>query len=304
MSQIQDISIREKEIKFVLIVTLFLNIVSAGIKYFVGQKYLFLSLSSSGVESLFDGSANILALISIHIASQPADEDHPYGHQKFETLGSLFLAGLLILSAIGMSKQAYDFYNNGVTQKVFSYYPFIAILVSMGISLFVSKYEKKKGNELNSPLLLADANHTYGDFIISFAVLISLVTGYMGYYLIDVFTSALIGIYLTVLAFKIFKQNFPDLVDTSPVIPISLINQIESIPKVVDIHNFRSRGNSNWMHVDFHLHLDAELSLREAHSVGKKAEEMMRELLTNFTHQLDVTVHIEPYDENHKANQS
>jgi cation diffusion facilitator family transporter len=304
MTEIQDISVREKEIKFVLIVTFFLNIASAAIKFFIGKEFLFLSLSSSGVESLFDGSANVLALISIHIASQPADEDHPYGHQKFETLGSLLLAGLLIFSAIGMSKQAYEFYNSGITEKVFSYYPFIAILVSMAISLFVSKYEKRKGEELNSPLLLADADHTFGDFIISFAVLISLVTGYMGHYLIDVITSGFVGIYLTVLAFKIFKQNFPDLVDTSPIIPNSLIKQVENIPKIVDIHNFRSRGNSNWMHVDFHLHLDADLSLREAHKVGQEAEKMMRELLNNYTHQLDVTVHIEPYDEEHKAKQS
>ena len=249
---------------------------------------------------MFDGSANILALISIHIASQPPDEDHPYGHQKFETLGSLLLAGLLIISAIGMSNQAYEFYQKGFSERTFSYYPFIAILISMGISYFVSRYEKRKGNELNSPILLADAEHTFGDFIISFAVLISLVTGYMGYFLIDVITSACVGLYLTVLAFKIFKQNFPDLVDTSPIIPMSLIKQVESIPKIVDIHNFRSRGNSNWMHVDFHLHLDCELSLKEAHKIGQEAEKMMKELLKNFTRQLDVTVHIEPYDESHK----
>jgi cation diffusion facilitator family transporter len=300
MDDIQDLAFREKEIKYVLIVTFFLNILSAAIKFFVGQEYKFLSLTSSGIESLFDGSANVLALISIHIASQPPDDDHPYGHHKFETLGSILLASLLILSAIGMSKQALNTYNNGLTDKVFSYYPFIAIFISMSISFFVSRYEKRKGNDLNSPILLADSDHTYGDFMISFGVLISLVTGYMGYHLIDVVTSALVGFYLTVLAFKIFKQNFPDLVDTSPIIPVALIQKVESIPKIVDIHNFRSRGNSNWMHVDFHLHLDCDLSLQEAHKIGKEAEQMMRELLKNFTHQLDVTVHIEPYDDNHK----
>ena len=200
-----------------------------------------------------------------------------------------------------MGGQALDFYKNTMEVKTFSIIPFIAIIVSMGISLFVSRYEKKRGEELNSSILKADADHTFGDFIISFAVLISIACGYYGFHSVDMLTSAIVGFYLIILAFRIFKQNIPDLVDSSPVIPMDLVKKVEEIPNIVDIHNFRSRGNSNWMHVDFHLHLNSELSLKEAHVAGKKAEQLIRDLLKEYSHNLDVTVHIEPDDEDHKS---
>lgn len=291
---------REKQIKLVLKITLVLNLVSAIMKIFVGQKFHFLSLSSSGVESLFDGSSNVLALFSIHFASQPPDEDHPYGHQKFETLGSLVLAGLLLVSAIGMGGLALDHYQGKITSHEFSIIPILTIIASMGISLFVSRYESKQGRELNSSILLADSDHTFGDFIISFGVLISIICGYFGIVVVDLVASIFVGFYLIVLSFKIFKQNIPHLMDSSPVIPMDLVKKVEEIPHVKDIHNFRSRGNSNWLHVDFHMHLTADLSFIEAHKVGKIAELKMKELLQDYAHNLDITVHIEPDDEEHK----
>lgn len=299
----ESLALREKNIRKVLVITLVLNLVSAAVKILTGHEFRFISLTSSGLESLFDGSSNVLALISIYFASQPPDEEHHYGHYKFETLGSLVIGGLLVFSAGQIGIETYKIFREGIPAREFHWIPFAAILFSMTISFFVSWYERKKGKELSSNILQADASHTYGDFLISFAVLFSIIASQLNLEWVDVFVGVLICVYLIYLAFKIIKTNLPDLVDASPDINISLIKQVEEIPEIIDIHNFRARGNLSYMQIDFHLHLEPDLSLREAHKVGEKASEMVKEILKSHAHKLDVTVHIEPFDDKHEKSE-
>ena len=299
----ETLAAREKSVRAVLVITLLLNLVSATVKIFAGHTFHFISLTSSGLESLFDGSSNVLALVSIYFASQPPDEEHPFGHHKFETIGSLIIGALLVFSAIQIGLETYSIAREGAVQRRFHLAPLVAILVSMAISFFVSWYEKKKGDELNSNILHADAEHTFGDFIVSFAVLLSIVAAAFGVYWLDLLVGGIVSVYLIYLAIKILKSNLPDLVDTSPQINKALLKKVEEIPNVVDIHNFRARGNLSYMQVDFHLHLNADLSLKEAHRVGKQAEKTVREILKEQAHHLDVTVHIEPFDEDHKRSE-
>jgi len=294
-----DVTSRENAIKKVLIITMVLNIFVAVIKIFAGKSFNYLSLTSSGLESLFDGSANVLALISISLAARPADKGHQFGHYKYESLGSFVIAALLIVSAFQVNSDIRDYFTGEAPQSEFNIIAVIAILISMSVSFFVSYYEKKRGEELASPILLADAEHTLGDFIISIGVLASIICSYFGLLWPDLAIGILVSIYLFYLAFKIVKTNLPDLLDASPLIKDELIKSVEEIPKVHDIHRFRVRGNRHWMQIDFHLHLDPSLSLVEAHEIGHEAEEMLREQLKEYCNDVDILVHIEPYDESH-----
>lgn len=291
---------REKQVKKVLIITLVLNLLVAVVKIWAGKKFNYLSLSTSGLESLFDGSSNILALISIYLAYQPADDGHSFGHYKYETLGSFVIGLLLIFSAFQINLDFNAIWEKKEVHATFSWIPIIAIISSMAVSLFVTIYERRKSIELGSVVLEADAEHTFGDFIISFGVLISIILSYFGYIWPDVIIGAVIALYLLFLAYKIFRANLPDLLDASPEIQSHLIKSIEDIKEVRDIHRFRVRGNKSYMHIDFHLHLDADLSLIEAHKIGHNAEEKLRKLLQNYSKVIDILVHIEPFDESHK----
>ena len=296
----EKFSKREKEIKKVLLITLFLNLFVAFIKILAGKKFNFLSLSTSGLESIFDGSSNILALISIFLAYRPADKGHSFGHYKYETLGSFVIAILLIFSAFQVNIDFNSIWEKREIRQSFSMIPIFTILISMAVSLFVTLYESRKSKELGSAILEADAEHTMGDFIISFGVLSSIILSYFGYRWPDVIIGALIAVYLFYLAFKIFRENLPNLLDASPDIQINLIKSIEEIDEVRDIHRFRARGNKSFMYIDFHLHLEPTLSLVAAHKIGHRAEEKLRDLLKNESKVIDILVHIEPFDENHK----
>jgi cation diffusion facilitator family transporter len=296
---IQRVGIREKEIKKVLLITLVLNIFVAVLKILAGKSFNYLSLTSSGLESLFDGSANIMALISISLATRPADKGHQFGHNKYESVGSFFIALLLIASSFQISSDLREHLSGNYVESEFNILAVIAILISMSVSYFVSYYESKKGKELSSSILEADAHHTMGDFIISFGVLGSIICSYFGLVWPDLAIGILVSIYLIYLAFKIIKTNLPDLLDASPAVEEELIKKIESIPNIRDVHRFRARGNQHWMQVDFHLLLEPSLSLIEAHELSHEAEDLLRELLRPYCNDIDILVHIEPYEENH-----
>ncbi|OUR97881.1 hypothetical protein A9Q84_06705 [Halobacteriovorax marinus] len=285
---------REAQIRKVLFITMGLNWFVAIIKIAAGVQYSYLSLKSSGIESLFDGGANILALISITLASKPADKGHNFGHHKFETLGSIIIGIVLIFSAVQVSLEWQEVRTGSGEHAVFGIVPLLSIIISMIVSFFVSWYEGKKGRELNSSLLKADADHTFGDFIISFGVLLSIILSYFGFLFPDIIFGGVVCVYLFYLAFKIFKTNIPEMLDASPVVEEPLIKSVENIEFVYDIHRFRARGNMNYMQVDFHLHLEPTLSLIKAHEVGKIVEAKMRELLKEYSNEVDILIHIEP----------
>jgi cation diffusion facilitator family transporter len=291
---------REKDIKKVLLDILWINLFVAGLKMYLGYKFRYLSVASSALDSFFDSSSNILGLITITYAYKGADDKHHYGRYKYETLGSLLIAGFLIFSSIQMGVGLFDYLGNKQNRGVFSIIPILGILLSIVINYFVAVYEKKKGTQLSSSLLLADAQHTRGDFIMGFGVLSSILLSKFGFWMVDFGVGVIITLYVFYLAIRIVMDNIPHLLDTSPKIEKELFKSVETIPEIKNIHKFRARGNQNCMFVDFHLLLTNTLSLREAHEIGHKAEDLIRNLLKGYAQKVDVTVHIEPYEKHHK----
>ncbi len=291
---------REAEIRKVLVYTLGLNLFVALIKIIAGHEFHFLSLSSSGLESLFDGSSNIVSLIAITLAAKPGDKKHNYGHHKHETLGSIFISGLLFTSALQLAFEYKEvILENKIITGDFGVIPVATILISMAVSFFVSTYEKREGERLKSSLLLADSAHTYGDLILSVGVLFSIICSYFGWYWPDIIIGICIILFLIYMAVSILRQNLDDLLDSSPEMQEQVLKEIESLPDVYNVHHFRARGNANWMQVDFHMLLTPDLSLVEAHELSHKAEDILKDHLRDYCNHVDVTIHIEPYEKEH-----
>ncbi|RLA64467.1 MAG: hypothetical protein DRQ88_03530 [Epsilonproteobacteria bacterium] len=289
----------EKQIKRVLWIELGINIFLALSKLIVGQQFHFLSLTSSGLDSLFDGSSNILGFIAISLAYRPPSSSHPYGRHKYETLGSLLIAGLLIFTSLQIGMQLFAYFGEVPKRGEFGLIPVITILISILASYLISEWERRKGEELSSSLLIADSAHTRGDFYIGIGALVSIIAAKFGLWWPDFVVGTIICLFLFYLALRIVRENLGYLMDASPKIEKDLIKQVEKIAEVVDIHRFRARGNQKAMFVDFHLLLTPTLSLREAHEIGHKAEEKIKDLLKEHSEKVDVTVHIEPFEKNH-----
>ena len=289
----------EKQIKQVLWIELGLNIFLAIIKLIVGQKFHFLSVTSSGLDSLFDSSSNILGFLAISLAYRPPSPTHPYGRYKYETLGSLLIAGLLIFTSFQIGLQLFEYFGETPKRGEYGLIPVLTISISIIASFLISKWERRKGEELNSSLLIADSEHTRGDFFIGIGTLISIICAKFGLWWPDFLVGTIICLFIFYIAIRIVRENLGYLMDASPKIEKDLIKKVEEIPEILDIHRFRARGNQKAMFVDFHLLLTPTLSLREAHDIGHKAEDKIKDLLKEYSQKVDVTVHIEPFEKNH-----
>lgn len=282
-----------KKVQKILLIILAANLLVAILKILVGMVIQSISMTSDGFHSLSDGSSNIVGLIGIHFAAKPVDYDHPYGHNKFETLSTLFIAAMLL--GVGLKviiTAVYRFSNPDVPH--ITGISLILLLITLVINIFVSKIEYKKGKELNSLILISDSMHTRSDIYVSFGVLITLVGVKIGLPPItDIMASLVIAGFIIHAAYEIFRENCGILVDKVAVDKEEIKSVVMSFEKVKDTHNIRSRGNNNNLYIDMHLMVEPYLNIEESHKLVHEIEDAIK---INVCESAQVIAHLEPYN--------
>jgi cation diffusion facilitator family transporter len=278
------------EVRKVLVYTLILNSVVALAKVLYGYITNSVAMMSDGIHSIFDGASNVIGLIGIWIVSHPPDEKHPYGHKKYETLFTIIIAVMLFTTCFQILKKVYlSFYedhNTIVTQT-----SFVIMLMTMGINIFVMLYEKRKGKQLSSEFLVADAMHTKSDIFVSSAVITSLVFTKMGYQRADIIVALMITFFIARIGYTILKEASDILVDTV-CIDTSVIKSVANcIDGVKGCHDIRARGSVNTVYLDLHVLVDSRLSTEKAHDIADTIEKVIKK---EFPNVVDIIVHIEP----------
>lgn len=282
------------KIKKVLWIILFANLLVAISKVILGNLTKSASITADGFHSLADGSSNIIGLIGIGVASKPIDEDHPYGHRKFETLTSLFIVAMLFYIGMRIILGSVQKFMNPEIPEI-SALAFVIMIITLGINIFVSTYEHKKGVELNSMILISDSMHTRSDIFITLGVIGTLIALKLGAPpIIDPLVSILVATFIFNAAYRIYKEASGILVD-SVAIDESIIRElVMSHKEVIGVHKIRSRGSMDIIHVDMHVLADPDLSLKEAHALAHEIElHLQKEINTN----IEALIHIEPLED-------
>lgn len=284
-----------KKVKFVLWIILFANVGVAMTKMVVGHLINSASLSTDGIHSLSDGFSNVVGLIGITIASKPVDREHPYGHKKSEIIASLFIGGMLLFLGLKTLYTGFGrFFNPG--QLNITLISLISLILTICINLFVTMYERKKGDEYNSFILVSDSIHTKSDIFISIGVLISLIGIRLGLPpMIDPIISIVISLFILRASYEIFKESIGILLDKAVIREDKIIEVLNSFVEIKNIHKIRSRGSENDIYVDMHIMIDANTSTEDAHELSHNIE---RKIKNNINPNCQVIVHIEPYYKN------
>ncbi len=278
------------EVRKVLIYTLILNAVVAIAKVLYGYLTNSIAMISDGFHSIFDGTSNVIGLIGIWIASHPPDEKHPYGHKKYETLFTIIIAAMLFLTCFQILKKVYvSFYEDH--KAIVTQTSFFIMLITMGVNIFVMLYEKKKGEQLGSEFLVADAMHTKSDILVSFTVIVSLVFTKMGYYHADSIVGLIIAFFIARIGYNILKNASDVLVDTVCMDNSAIEFVVNSIEGVKGCHDIRTRGSANAAYVDLHVFVDGSMSTEKAHGIADIIEERIQK---EFPSVVDIVVHVEP----------
>lgn len=280
------------QVKRVLLYTLILNMAVAAAKILYGYKTDSISMFSDGFHSLLDGTSNIIGLIGVWIASHPPDENHPYGHRKYETLSTIAIAVLIFVTGIEILKKVY----HGVTvphNLEVTSFSFGIMAVTLFINIGVMLYETKKGRELKSDFLLADAMHTTTDIYVSISVIISLIAAKMGYPLIDVVVAFVIVVFIGKMGFEILKSAATVLTDTAQISPDAIRNVIIKIKEIKGCHGIRTRGKEGEVNVDLHILVPPDVTIGDAHELAHCVEDAIKK---EFPSVIDVVIHTEPYN--------
>lgn len=287
-----------KKVRKVLLVIFAANITVAVLKIGIGRFIKSASLTADGFHSLSDGTSNIIGLIGIWYASKPADEEHPYGHRKFETLASLFIGGMLAVVGINVVINAFRRFFNPVVPSI-TLESLIALLFTLIINIFVSIYEYRKGKELGSEILISDYRHTKSDIFISIGVLITLICVKLGLpSTIDSIASIVVAIFIFHAAYEIFQETSGILVDKVVVDSEKIKEIVGEFPEVKDVHHIRSRGSHNDLYIDLHLMIEPAISVQESHLLMHRIEDRIKEY---FSENTEVFIHLEPYYTNKKT---
>lgn len=247
--------------------TLLLNLAVAGAKLFFAAWTRSLSIFSDGLHSLMDGGSNVIALVALRIASQPPDEDHPYGHRKFETLGAMGISALLCLAAWEILTGAWDRIRHPVRLPEVNLWVLGGMLGLMGVNATVAFYERRWGRRLQSPLLLADAEHTKSDVLASALALVAMFAALFEQYWMDTVSAVLIVGLILWAAYGIVRDSTMTLSDARRLDPRPIRLLVEGIEGVRNCHMIRSHGTPTNVHVDLHIVVSPRLSAQRAFEI-------------------------------------
>lgn len=281
-----------KKVKFVLWIILFANLGVAITKIVVGYLINSASLSTDGVHSLSDGLSNVVGLIGITIASMPVDKEHPYGHKKCEIIASLFIGGMLLFLGLKTLFAGFSRFINPSELNI-TLISLISLILTVCINIFVTIYERKKGEEYKSFILISDSIHTKSDIFISVGVLLSLIGIKLGLpQIIDPIISIVISLFILKASYEIFKESIGILLDKAVVGEEKITEILNSFDEIKNIHKIRSRGSANDIYVDMHIMIDANTTTEEAHSLSHNIE---KEIKNKINPNCQVIIHVEPY---------
>jgi len=279
-------------IRRVLVITLFLNLVATAAKLTVGYLTGSISLVADGFDSVFDSASNVVGLVGIYIAAPPADEEHPYGHRKFETMTAISISILLFLTCMELVESAWARLKAPETiAPVVNVWSFAALLLSIAVHITVVSYEYRKGKELKSDVLVADALHTRADIYISVSVIAGLIAVKLGLSIVDPILALIIAALIFKIGLDIIRSSSKVLLDRVAV-DISDVERIaRAVQGVKTVHRVRSRGHEDDIYIDLHVKVNPSMATEQAHAI---AHEVERRLLAEVPGAQDVIVHIEP----------
>jgi len=270
----------------VLVLNLAVAIVKIGLGYATGA----VSILSDGFHSLTDAASNVVALVGVSIARLPPDENHPYGHRKYETMASLGILVFLVLVLVQVLGAAYDRLINGGTPKVFP--EGIGIMtITLIVNLFVVAYEEREARRLSSEVLRADAKHTRSDVMTTVAVLGALLGVWWGYSLLDPLAAVVVAWFIGRAGWGIAQEASRILADEIVIAEDDVRAVVRSVPAVLGCHRIRTRGSADYVFMDLHVWLDGQTQLDSAHGTAHIVKDV---LMKRFPHLADVVIHIEP----------
>jgi cation diffusion facilitator family transporter len=282
---------RSVGVRRALTIVLLLNAVSALLKISVGARTGALTVLGAALESTLDMLSNGVAILAISIAAREPDEDHPYGHEKFETLGTLAIVGFLSITCFELLRRSVGELASATRAPSADTADAVLLLVSLGVNAFVVAYERSRGRRFSSVLLLADASHTASDILVTALAMASLLLSHLGFLRADAILGIVVALIIAWSGYQILRDSIPILVDARGVEAERLESIARSVPGVVGVGSVRSRRTSSGhVFVELTILVEGHTSVAAAHELTDDVEAAIARDLGGA----EAIVHVEP----------
>ncbi len=253
-------------------------------------------LVADGLHSLSDLASDLMVVMAVRLGGREADHDHPYGHRRYETLATVALGIMLIAIAAGFGWDMVKRLGQSETLNIPSRETLGVALISILANEWLFQYSKRYALATRSKLLMANAWHHRSDAISSVVVMVGIAGALLGYAQADLIAAGIVALMIAKIGLQLVQQSISELVDTS--LPEQDVNAFRRVVKstqgVRGIHMLRSRHMGEDAYIDVHIVVDPKITVSEGHSIG---DAVRHNLLTQFTHVVDVLVHVDPVDD-------
>lgn len=283
---------RIRQIQQTLAVILLLNALVVAIKALIAWRTGNLTVLGATLESALDASNNVLAMVVVSLAARGPDEDHPYGHDKFETMGAVAIVGFLSISCFELLRGAVDRLLHPSPLPA----PDATVLALLGgtalVNIGVVLYERRAARRLSSPLLLADASHTLGDLFVTGLAFVSLATARAGPAWLDPALTIVVASVVAWSGLQILRLTVPVLVDQRGADAERIREAACRVRGVSSAPRIRSRtAASGTVFVEVTITVAGATSVANAHGIADAVEQSISAALDGA---IDVVVHVEP----------
>jgi len=278
-------------VRQVLLVALVINLAMGLLKLLVGLASGSLAVVADAMHSATDGLSSLMALLSNGLSDPRPDRDHPYGHHKYEAVGSLAIAAFILFAAFEIVQNAAHRLQDGFRPLRLENVQLLLLIVALALNVMLASYERRAGRRLGSRLLLADAMHTWSDIWTSVIVVFGLCGArWLGLAWLDGALAVPLAIMLVKVCWSVLQENLPLLVDQIAIAPEAIHAVAMAIPGVLNCHDIASRGVvGTQVFIDMHMVVDAE-DLPTAHRITELVEEHLQARYGPVR----CTIHLEP----------
>ena len=273
------------------------NTILSAFKFFAGIFGHSGAMISDAVHSFSDVLTTIIAYIGVRISKKAADQAHPYGHERVESIASLFLGLLLMVTGLGLGKAGLNNILSGSYEHMTApgSIALVAAILSIVCKEAMYRYTLHYAGLIGSAAFTADAWHHRSDAFSSVGSLIGICGAMLGWPLLDSAASVVICLFILKVAFDIMKDAVVKLLDTSCSVAYEdkLRHFIENSDGVLGVDVLHTRMFGNKVYIDLEIRVDGDIPLRESHAIADRLHDSVERSFPNIKH---IMIHVNPDD--------
>ena len=287
----KDANVRTSIGKLSGIVGIFSNLFLFVIKFVIGTIVHSVSIQADGVNNLTDAGSNIISILSFHLANKPADKDHPFGHERTETIASLFVGILILVLGFETAKESVSkvIHPGSIDFRIASV---IILLISIIVKFWMYAYNKKLSKTYDSSLLEATALDSISDVCGTTAVLVSTLLSPVLHFNLDGYMGIVVSGIILYGAYGLLRDMINSLIGEAPDPELvhNIVDRIMAHPAILGVHDMMLHNyGPNKIFASAHVEVDSSKDIFETHD---HIDNIEREVKENMN--IDLVLHMDP----------